>query len=283
MRDERNKEYFKNTFSEITAPSALVGKVLNMTENENKMAKRIINKKAVLLIAAAMLVLLATGAAWVVSSLNIKLDNLETTDVGYELDVPKADIPEDLKKDLEELELLTAEEMTELEREYAVYMYGCTRLEHIAENYGQVYKGRILYEYFDDIGENGAYYFETGAFYNENEEVFVFCHTNDFDFENHTLVCLLYSNPKTKETKYEYVIFDKVGAYTAIISDDDGWKLEGTFMMFMHNEEPIGGHSGLVPGGYLVEKDYTKFMSKFHTATVDFIDYVLFGKEFDYN
>lgn len=282
MNDERNKKYFCDTFGEITAPSALVGKVLDMTENENRTVKHIINKKAVLLIAAAALILLATGAAWVVSSLNVKIDDLGTTDEGYELDVPKADIPEDLRKDLEELELLTSEEMTELEREYAVYMYGQTRLEHIAENYGYVYKGRILYEYLDEIGDNGAYYFETGAFYDENGEVFVFCHTNDPGFENHTLVSLLYSDPETKEVKYEHVTFDKVGAYTAVISDDDGWKLEGAFMMFMHNEEPIGGHSGLVPGGYLVEKDYTEFMGKFHTATVDFIDYVLFGDEFDY-
>lgn len=280
MNDERNRAYFKETFSEITAPSALVGKVLDMTENKNRIVS--INKKVVLLIAAIMLVLLATGAAWVVSSLHVKIDDLGITDEGYELDVPKADIPEDLRNDLEKLELLTADEMTELERDYAVYMYGCTRLEHIAENYGQVYKGRILYEYFDNIGDNDGYYLETGAFYNDFGEVFVFCHTNDPDLENHTLVSLLYSNPKTNEAKYEYVTFDKIGSYTAVILDDDGWNFEGAFMMFMHDEEPIGGHSGLIPSGYLAEKDYAKFMSKFHTATVDFIDHVLFGKEFIY-
>ncbi|MBQ8623613.1 MAG: hypothetical protein IJ424_04450 [Oscillospiraceae bacterium] len=238
------------------------------------------NRKIVMLVAAVMLVLLATGAAWVVSSLSVDVEELGTTDEGYELNIPKADIPEDLRRDLEELELLTAEEMTELEREYASYMYGFTRLEHIAENYGHAYKGRILYEYFDEIGDNDAYYFEAGAFYDENGDVFVFCHTNDPDFENHTLLCLLYSDPETKEEKYEYVIFDKVGAYTAVISDDEGWTLEGAFMMFMYNEEPIGGHSGLVPGGNLTEKDYTQFVSRFHTATADFVDYVLFGEEF---
>lgn len=281
MTDERNKQYFKETFSEIKAPSALVGKVLDMTENETRTTRHI-NKRAILVLAAAALILLATGAAWVVSSLNVKIDDLGTTDEGYAIDIPETDIPEDLRRDLEELELLTADEMTELEREHAVYMFGYTRLEHIAENYGQVFNGRVFYEY-DTVGDNGVYYFEIGAFYDDNGEVFAFCHTNDPDFENHTLVSLLYSNPETKETKYEYVAFDKVGAYTAVISDDEGWNLEGAFMLFMHNDEPTGGHSGLIPGGYLIEKDYIEFMETFHTATVDFTDHVLFGEEFKYN
>lgn len=282
MNEERNKKYFRDTFGEITAPSALVGKVMEMMENENRIAVSI-NKKVVLLIATAALILLATGAAWIVSSLNVKIYDLGTTDQGYELHVPEADIPEDLRRDLEELKLLNSEDMTEFEREYAVYMYGQTRLEHIAENYGRIYKGRVFYEYFDDIVENEVYYLETGAFYDENGEIFVFCHTNNHSLESHTLVSLLYSDSETKEVKYEYVTFDKVGAYTAVISDDDGWNLEGAFMMFMHNKEPFGGHSGLVPGGYLVEKDYAEFMGKIHTATVDFIDYVLFGAEFSYD
>lgn len=60
MNDERNREYFMNTFSEIKAPSALVGKVLNMTANNEKKARPKVVKKVVIIAAALTLVLAAT-------------------------------------------------------------------------------------------------------------------------------------------------------------------------------------------------------------------------------
>lgn len=60
MNDERNREYFKDTFSEIKAPSALVGKVLNMTANNENKARPKVVKKVVIIAAALTLVLAAT-------------------------------------------------------------------------------------------------------------------------------------------------------------------------------------------------------------------------------
>lgn len=57
MNDERNRAYFKETFSEITAPSALVGKVLDMTENKKA---RSFNVKRIAIIAAAVIMVFAT-------------------------------------------------------------------------------------------------------------------------------------------------------------------------------------------------------------------------------
>lgn len=241
-----------------------------------------VKRKTALLIAAVLLVLLATGSAWFISTLSVEVENLGVTNEGYAIDIPETDIPEDLRHDLEELDLLTTEEMTELEREHSVYMFGFTRLEHIAKNYGHSYKGRVLYEYIDGLGGNSESYCETGAFYDDNGKVFVFCHTNDKDFESHVLVCLLYSNPETKEAKYEHVIFEKTGAYYAVIADDEGWELEGAFMEFEHGNGDFGGHSGLIAGGNLTDDDYTNFMSVFSKAQISFSDYVEFGTEFEF-
>lgn len=60
MNDERNREYFADTFSEIEAPSALVGKVLNMTANNEKKARPKIVKKVVIIAAVLTLILTAT-------------------------------------------------------------------------------------------------------------------------------------------------------------------------------------------------------------------------------
>lgn len=244
--------------------------------------KHTIKRKTALLIAAVLLILLATGSAWFISSLSVEVENLGITNEGYAIDIPETDIPEDLRHDLEELDLLTSEEMTELEREHSVYMFGFTRLEHIAENYGYTHKGRVFYEYIDNVGGDHEKYCETGAFYDDEGKVFVFCHTNDKDFESHVLVCLLYSNPETKEAKYEHVIFEKSGAYYGVIADDEGWNLEGAFMEFDYKNDGFGGHSGLIPGGNLTENDYADFMSVFSKAQISFSDYVEFGTEFEF-
>ena len=60
MSDERNKRYFKETFKEITAPSALVGKVMDMT---NKKVKTVNIKKVAIIAVAVMAVIATTGAA----------------------------------------------------------------------------------------------------------------------------------------------------------------------------------------------------------------------------
>lgn len=70
MNEERNREYFKDTFSEIEAPSALVGKVLNMTANNEKKARPEIVKKVVIIAAALTLVLAAT----LVTAATVKFD-----------------------------------------------------------------------------------------------------------------------------------------------------------------------------------------------------------------
>ncbi len=61
MNNEKNKRYFKETFKEITAPSALVGKVMDMT-NKNK-AKTVNVKKVAIIAAAVMAIIATTGAA----------------------------------------------------------------------------------------------------------------------------------------------------------------------------------------------------------------------------
>ncbi|MBQ8624089.1 MAG: hypothetical protein IJ424_06960 [Oscillospiraceae bacterium] len=63
MNDERNREYFKETFGEIHAPSALVGKVMDMTENNERKARPVITKKVIIIAAVVALVLAATLTA----------------------------------------------------------------------------------------------------------------------------------------------------------------------------------------------------------------------------
>lgn len=63
MNDERNKKYFCDTFGEITAPSALVGKVLDMTENNERKARPIITKKLVIIATVVALVVVTALVA----------------------------------------------------------------------------------------------------------------------------------------------------------------------------------------------------------------------------
>lgn len=60
MKEQNNREYFQNTFSEIHAPSALVGKVLNMTANNEKKARPAAVKKLIIIAAVVVVVLAAT-------------------------------------------------------------------------------------------------------------------------------------------------------------------------------------------------------------------------------
>lgn len=240
MNDERNRAYFKETFSEITAPSALVGKVLDMTENENRTVKRTINKKVVLLIAAAILVLLATGAAWVVSSLSVDINNYRANEGSCVIEIPEASGVEGLIQQIRESdsEMFSEEYIEEIQRSHSVQMYSITRLKEVAEKYGVEYKERAMYEYkkFDE------YFCEVGMFFND-ADVFFFCHTDNEGLESQTVIKIILFNPETGESKWEKIIFKETGAHIAKISAEEGWMIESVMTYFYSTEMGCGGGS----------------------------------------
>lgn len=237
MNDERNRAYFKETFSEITAPSALVGKVLDMTENKNRIAS--INKKVVLLIAAAMLILLATGAAWVVSSLYVNISQSDMLEVS-EQDVMNLENIEITDLDEESLDYFKSVETDDivamLEHSMKENHYEQQRNEEIAAKYGVEYQNKIIYalrEYDGCVVESGAFQTPDG--------VFTYFHSNEEDLISQTRVYFYLFNAITNEYKLDYAIFDNEGSFVASINSDEGWCIAGANVEFFYEYDIHGG------------------------------------------
>ncbi len=186
------------------------------------------NRKIVLLIAAAVLTLLATGAAYIVSNLIVDVNNVavEKSDI---VNIPTIDLSD---SDIENLKAagFSDSQINSIDREYRLNQFSATRLPQLALEYNVEYENRLAYDFI----ENGDAYCEVGAFMNNNQ-VFTFCHTNDESIKTETVLYVLLYDTTTEEYNWEKVAFEETGAYTATITTETGSLIKAADLL-VHSE-----------------------------------------------
>ncbi len=209
-------------------------------EADSTAVKSTHNRKIVLLVAAAVLTLLATGAAYIVSSLSVDINNYGANEEICIVEIPEAGGLEELIQKMREsgLEYFSEEYIDEVQRTHSVQMYSITRLKEVAEKYDVEYKERAMYEFKELEG----YYCEVGTFFNDTQ-VFTFCHTDNKDLRSQTELKIILFNPETGESKWEKMILEETGAHIAKIFSEEGWIIESVSVFFYSDEMGCGGGS----------------------------------------
>ncbi len=186
-----------------------------------------VKRKTALLIAAVLLVLLATGSAWFISTLSVEVEQLTNGDFSYVIEIPQTQNYDELLRVMRESGMFTDEQISQNEKYFSAMEYKNTRLPQLAQEYDFDYKHLGLY-YFDEV--NG-HFTEVGSMYNDTEAL-VFLHTDNEELKSETVVCIILYNPETSESKWEKVIIPHTGAYATTIDVLDGWYIENVYVMF---------------------------------------------------
>lgn len=211
-----------------------------ITEQKPAIKHTISKRRTLVLVAAVLLVILATGAGYAFSLLNVDVSSnvvveasqLDTLDVqNVELNSFDVDYLRRIAQDIGEDQATNIEYLMKEDR----YSEEINRQR--AEEYGVEYQDDILYYLRDYDGK----LIELGAFYTV-DNVFVYFHTDDRKMFSEMRVFVYLFNPKTNEAKLDYVILEREGAYTVNLSADEGWLVVGA-LVTIHHEYYIGGKS----------------------------------------
>lgn len=176
-------------------------------------------RKIVLLVAAVMLVLVATG--WMYAA-----------NISVQFKISKSiSLPDSIANGVP-IPVLTPNSTN---AEYDGHEHIPIRLPRIAEQYGVTYEEISHYR----VKNDGEFFIETGAFFTD-EEAFAFFFTSDsvFETENHVYVVLY--NAQKDEYKYEHRSFTNMGSYTVTIQAEHGWSIIGAGSYFFSETTSTG-------------------------------------------